>query len=56
MARKSQQAFAKRQRELRKAEKAAQKRLRREERKEADTTPPMAADPAANDDAPSENG
>ncbi|MHC4080745.1 MAG: hypothetical protein ACYS15_03920 [Planctomycetota bacterium] len=49
MARKSQQAFAKRQRELKKAEKAAQKRLRREERKEAETNPAETTDPAARD-------
>ncbi|MCH8006353.1 MAG: hypothetical protein IH888_09000 [Planctomycetes bacterium] len=40
MARKSQQTFAKRRRELKRAEKAAQKRARRAERKDPDYVPP----------------
>jgi hypothetical protein len=51
MARRSPQTFAKRQRELKKAEKAAQKRLRRAERKEAETNPEEANEPAADNDA-----
>jgi hypothetical protein len=58
MARKSQQAFAKRQRELKKAEKAAQKRLRRAERKEGDPNPeePESLDPYEDDQTPPETG
>ncbi len=46
MARKNQQAFAKRQRERKKAEKAAKKRERRAERKEEKLHPPEALVPA----------
>ncbi len=47
MARKNQQAFAKRQRERKKAEKAAKKRERRAERKEEKLHPPELHPPEA---------
>lgn len=57
MARRSQQAFAKRQREMRKAEKAIQKRERRAERKESGTEPVEEAPGLGEDDcAPLETG
>ncbi len=55
MARKSQHTFSKRQREQKKAEKAAQKRARREERTNPSAPLPEATEdhaPVEEDDAP----
>jgi len=55
MARKSQHTFSKRQREQKKAEKAAQKRTRRAARKDSPAPLPETADdhaPVDEDDAP----
>jgi hypothetical protein len=49
VARKNQQAFAKRQRERKKAEKAAKKRERRADRKEEKLHPPEALVPTEED-------